>query len=84
MKITKSQIKQIIKEELESEHLLRENVNIASAMAMHMLHGITRSGGARKSAIALVRSIFQQLGGEEATATLQAAIDAKPEGWIEK
>lgn len=72
MKITKSQLKQIINE--ETAKLLNENdVQTAADMAIYLLGATTRSAGQRENAIGIMYGIFRTLGGDEALNTLKAA-----------
>jgi hypothetical protein len=88
MKISKSQLKQIINE--ETAKLLNENdVQTAASMAIRLLGATTRRAGQRENAIGIMYSIFKALGGDEALNTLKAATGAKEaeykaggESWI--
>ena len=80
MKITKTQLRRIIKEEAERK-LLQESASIATPMAMHMLNNITRSGGEREAAIAMMKGVFNQLGGSAAMESLAAAVDKMESEW---
>lgn len=75
MKITRTQLKEIISRELyflrESDHQslelqsnqvsVSQNHKIAAAMAMRLLRTFSRSGGKRNSAYGLMRGIFKTL-----------------------
>ena len=76
MKIRKSQLRRIIKEEMERK-LLQEDASMATPMAMHLLNSITRSGGQRASAIALMKSVFTSLPGVAAMKDVESTIEQK-------
>jgi|TARA_R110000824_G_scaffold11540_4_gene50409 hypothetical protein len=83
MKITESNLRQIIKEELENT-LNESNTQAAATIALRVLNTITRQRGHRAQASRLMGMVFNQLGGNEAQNALFDIIDAQGPTFLEK
>jgi len=83
MKLTKTKLQQIIKEEHQALLTEDDNIEQAAGMAIYSLRDITRTGGQRKKAYDFYRAIFSLLspGSEE---TLVTAVEAKGGSWLVK
>jgi hypothetical protein len=84
MKITKTQLKKLIREEVG---LLQEGLSPLSdpanpvGSALRLLNNITRTGGEREAAIMLMAKVFEGLGGSTAMESFKAAVEEQEAEW---
>jgi hypothetical protein len=94
VKITKSQLKQIIKEEMsrvitetatgdESQDIVSSSHARAAEYAIQALGVVTRSGGQRRLAARYLSFLLEELGGDEAVDALRARVSEMP-GFLDR